>query len=983
MVRLLPAGLALFVLSFLSVAIPLPAQTESADDVSARAREIYSQQGPRAALPEFEHALTLYRQAENRRGEAITLGHIGNCYKRLGDHARALDYLQRALKMKQELGERLEEGKTLSHLGLVYWEMGQYEQAIQQLTRSIAIARELNDRQLEAAALNNLSLVYDEQGDYRRSLEQYQRALELHRAVNFVEGENATLGNIGGVYLLLGQFREAMRYYQQALAISERLNLKPSASQDLGNLALCYVGLGQIQDAIRTFDRALALAHEAGLKKEEADWHKGKGEALLRLGKHNLALEEFGAAVRVYEQAGLKRELIEGLNDLGNLHALLGDSGAAEKEFRRAIELARAVGNPRGVTINLLALGDLEWRRKRYEEAAALYRDALARAREADDRANMATSLIQLALTARELGQLDEARRHAEEALEVARGVGARPLEAQAFHAVGEVLRARQQWEDALRHYTSGAQIAGEVGDPELIWRLAFGQGQTLEALQRCEEAIAAYQRAVNTIEGVRSELREERFRAGYIEDKYQVYVALVQLLLKLGRADQAFLFAEKLRARAYLELLNRGLPPIKNDTQRRSEAELRQRIRRLQQALEQESTKPTAERRQPAIELFSNELATAERAYHEFLDNLMSTDPAYANARALSVPSLEQIQRLLPANTALVEYVTGEDGVAAFVVTTSKLLAKTIPLRAKDLQARVELLRDLIVRRRGDAWQKPAEALHRVLLAPLEQEGWLAGIERLYVVPHGILHYLPFGVLIRSSSNGPHPAVEDYVLTYLPAAAALVYGQGTANAEQSLLALAPARARLPFAEQEARSIAEFFPPGRLVLAGPRATESSFKRLADRYRVVHLATHGYFNKFNPLLSGVELEADQKEDGRLEVHEILGLRLKARLVTLSACDTALASGYFSDVPAGDDFVGLTRAFLFAGSSSVLASLWEVNDRSTLRLMRSFYRHLEKSGKASALAEAQRAMRRQAGPYPHPYFWAPFVLVGAMD
>ena len=114
-----------------------------------------------------------------------------------------------------------------------------------------------------------------------------------------------------------------------------------------------------------------------------------------------------------------------------------------------------------------------------------------------------------------------------------------------------------------------------------------------------------------------------------------------------------------------------------------------------------------------------------------------------------------------------------------------------------------------------------------------------------------------------------------------------------------------------------------------------------------------------------------------------MHEILGLRLRARLVTLSACDTALASGYFSDVPAGDDFVGLTRAFLFAGSSSVLASLWEVNDRSTLRLMRSFYRHLEKSGKASALAEAQRAMRRQVGPYSHPYFWAPFVLVGAMD
>ncbi len=108
--------------------------------------------------------------------------------------------------------------------------------------------------------------------------------------------------------------------------------------------------------------------------------------------------------------------------------------------------------------------------------------------------------------------------------------------------------------------------------------------------------------------------------------------------------------------------------------------------------------------------------------------------------------------------------------------------------------------------------------------------------------------------------------------------------------------------------------------------------------------MLHLATHGYFNRFNPLLSGLELEPDGREDGRLEVHEILGLKLAARLVVLSACDTALGGGYFAEVPSGDDIVGLTRAFLFAGSPSVVASLWAVNDRSTMGLMRAFYGQL---------------------------------------
>src|SRR6185436_8445640 len=152
--------------------------------------------------------------------------------------------------------------------------------------------------------------------------------------------------------------------------------------------------------------------------------------------------------------------------------------------------------------------------------------------------------------------------------------------------------------------------------NPELSWRFDFGRGQTLQSLNRNEEALGAYQSAVKTIELVRSELREERFRSGYIEDKYQVYVALVELLLKLKRVDQAFSVAERLRARSYLELLDRGQPPSRSEAQRQTEATFRSRIRQLQGQIEEESSKPRPEQKRQAFELFSKELAEAEHNY-------------------------------------------------------------------------------------------------------------------------------------------------------------------------------------------------------------------------------------------------------------------------------------------------------------------------------------------------------------------------------
>jgi len=488
---------------------------------------------------------------------------------------------------------------------------------------------------------------------------------------------------------------------------------------------------------------------------------------------------------------------------------------------------------------------------------------------------------------------------------------------------------------------------------------------------------VEAYSRAVELIETVRGRLREERFRAGYIEDKHDAYIDLSRVLIKLGRQEQALSCAEKLRARSYLDLLSRHQRISLTDEQRRREVELRERVRRLQKSIDEELD-PTGEPRRQALEVFTTELSEAEREYERFLAGLMTVDPALARNWTLAVPSAGAIRQSLTPKSALLEFVVGDEEVLVFFLTPSSLRTRTVHVARRDLRAKVELTRELIRRRNGSDWKHPARSLSSLLIEPVEGAGWLDDIRHLYLVPHDALHYLPFAALPHGDSD--RCLVQDYDLTYLPAAGNLVYAIDNPPAHEGLLALAPQSNRLRFTVAEARSVAEAFPESHRVLTGARATEYSFKELAGRYQVLHLATHSYWNRFNPLLSGLELEAGSGEDGHLEVHEILDLRLRADLVTLSGCETALGSGYFGNLPVGDDFVGLTRAFMEAGGETVLASLWEVDDQSTLDLMANFYDKLGARSPAAALAAAQRTMLTDNS-LDHPYQWAAFVVVGA--
>jgi CHAT domain-containing protein/Tfp pilus assembly protein PilF len=949
-----------------------------APELLAKGKQLYTQEGPKAALQPFQEALKIFRLNGDRHGEAITLGYVANCQRKLGNLDQALELAQQALRMKQDLGDRGEIGNTQNQLGLIYWERSDYPNAIQHLNDAIEIASAVGDKELEGAARNNLGLVFDERGDYSHSLQEYKRALELHRASHFERGEGDTLGNIGGIYLLLGKFSEALPYYRQALEISERLGLKPASSDDFGDIALCQAGIGDIDAALTSFDHAAQIAREAGLAKEEADWHKGKGTTLAGLGRYDAALREYAAAEQAYKRSGLQRELVEALIDTAMVYESLGDIPAAELRFQHGLRLAKKIGSAAGESASTLALGDLERRRRNNELADRYFGLALARATAAGDEGTIVAALLQRGRNEIDLKRYGEALKNVTQATEIADRLANRPAMAQSRYVLGEVQRSRAEFDKALEQYAVAENLQRQIRDPELGWRVLYGRGQALEAEGETADAINAYKSAIDIIEETRSQISEERYRAGYIEDRYQVYVTLVELLLKLRNPEDAFFYSEKLRARAYFDQLGPTASAGTDSDAQRHFRELEQQIRSLRHAIEKEYTAPEKDRRGQALDLYSAELELAEREYQELLDNTRNSNRD-ASVRTQSIPSVSEIQRALPPETALIEFVVGKQSLSTLFISSNSVVGIPIRVSSESLSSRTELLRGLIMQR-SPQWIHPAKGIFQVLFAPLNAAGQLSQHRQLLIVPDGVLNYLPFAAL----PNPDNRFLGDvYNIAYLPSAAGLLAGSLGSSSGRKLLAMAPSGPQLPNTAAEARSIGKIFSGNSRVVFGKAATETLFKQVAGNYDYLHLATHGSLNRNAPSLSALQLEPDAKNDGRLELHEIAAMKLHARLVTLSACETALGKGYFTETPAGDEFVGMTRAFIGAGSHSVLASLWAVDDESTRILMVRFYRHLLLTGSAEALAQAQREIRHSDPRYRHPYYWAPFVMVGSIN
>lgn len=436
----------------------------------------------------------------------------------------------------------------------------------------------------------------------------------------------------------------------------------------------------------------------------------------------------------------------------------------------------------------------------------------------------------------------------------------------------------------------------------------------------------------------------------------------LVELLLKQGRAAEAMEAGQAFQQQSEVAGVDLGSIVTRDAT-------LANDLRRLQQARERtgqlraelQSAQVAGDRQ--ASQQLEGLLASNRAEFARVLLRLREREPEFEKLLSVRPSSFAKLQPLLPAQAVVVEYYSGEDKLYLFAMTREQLRIFSTPLSRLRLQELVRNLRRKIVGR--DNPVQESQALYEVLIQPLQP--MLQQHSLLVVIPSGMLYYLPFAALQDPQGKVLVEKIASCTVTATELPALGSYRAGASPT--SLLALANPDGSLPGARREVEQSAGLFPRSACYFEA-NATRDKLQGSSD---VIHLATHGNLNCQNVNESYLTLAG---KEGRLTTGEIYGLELdKVSLVTLSACQTALG-----EINPGSEVASLAQAFSVAGSKSMLASLWRVEDESTSALMVEFYRQLlAGKSKAEALRQAQLTVM-QRPECKHPFFWAPFQLIG---
>lgn len=928
----------------------------------------------------------------------------------------------------REVGDSTWEAEALSSLGGLYLRQGQDPLALETLQQALTLSRTLGARASERSILFLMSAGYSRLGDAGRALEARQQALALAREPGDRWWEARQLTGAGIGYTALGLYPQALEVLHQALALQQELGLRREAGQTLEALSTVHRELGQYPTALAVLEQFLTVTQEIRDRRWEGHARTRIGATYTQLGQPAKALEAHQQGLTLAREVKDQQHEGESLLQLGGAYQALGQLEPAREFYQHALALYRTLGDRRGEAPTLIQLGAVYRALGQLDRALEPLQQALTIVRELGNRWEERNALAHLGTVYAQRGQLDAALDAYQQALLIAQDAGDRRLEGVALAGLGAVYAQRGQHARALETYQHALPLHQATADQEGLGRSSAGIARALTQLGRSADALTYYDSAIQTIESLRDHIRGAVLRRDFLTDKLQLYREVVTLLLTLppevappASAEKAFHYAQHGKARTLLEQLAEARAGVRKGIAPRLRAQEHDLYNQLL-AAHQRLREPWPVDQRTTWQKQYTELT---RQFTALQQQLYTEAPLYAALHYPQPLTVDQVKDvLLRDGEVLLEYCWGTDGLYLFVIDRTHSL-RVIPLpevpNEQELTARIsqwlEPFRDvdssMDQRTREDGLQhvdwRLAHTFYQQLVHPAVRD--LPAGTTLLIIPDGVLHSLPFELLVTHLSPGPggqSPAaarhrdatylVSRHPIVYAPAVSVLDpellhHGQRQAPPKM-LLALAPfaqptmleklaawvgqlrqgdpLRARegglwLRHSGREVLAIQAMFPTDTTTFFfEAQATKHVLHTQAQEYRYLHLATHGVLDPKRPLASGLLFA-----DGLLQAQEIFNLELHADLVVLSACQSGLGV-----LQPGEGLVGLTQAFLYAGTPSVVASLWRVDDAITAQFMQNFYRHLRAGvPKAQALQQAKIAALRY-----HPFYWAPFVLVG---
>jgi len=881
-----------------------------------------------------------------RRKEALALGlrAKANALYSSGDNRAAIDHHQQAVRLYETLGIWNEAARTLSSSIQPMILAGEYDQAFQAAERAREIFARLNDPRRLARLEINVGNIYHRQDRFEESIAHYERAYTELMPYKDTEGIAVVLSNMAVCLISLNDFPRALAIYRGARSFCQQNNMPLLVAQADYNIAYLYYLRGEYSRAIEALYAARRACEATGDAYHFALCHLDLSDIYLELNLSEEAREIAHEGFLQFEKLGMGYEAAKTLANEATAFGQQGKTVQALERFAKAREMFGHEKNLVWPWLIDLYQGLLLFHEGRYFEARRL---CVAAAAFFDRSALPGKAVLAHLLLARIALQ------------------------------VGDPAEAQKETDESL------ARLRG-LQTPVLAYQAHLLEGQIAQARNDRPAAHQAYLEARKALEALRSRLQGEELKISFIKNRMQVYEALVDLYIAgdgtENSAEEALACMEAAKSRSMIEMIfqsGQSLPlgeAGQSDLVRRIR-DLREELNWYYHRIELEQLRPE-EKSHERLGSLQEKAQSQEKELMRTLRELPAHERENATLEAPAEFSLAKLQVHLPPDATLVEYFSAGDRLVAAVITRKEIQILPVTLLSRVAHF-LQLLRFQLSKfRMGNEYvrrfEEPLlrathshlESLYGELIAPLRP--FFQG-KHLIVVPHGPLHFLPFHAL----RNGEEYLSDAFTVSYAPSSTVFCWCQEKpASASTSSLVFGIADERAPQILQEAQSVAALLPHSSLHV-GDHATSSVLRKKGPQSGLLHLATHGVYRQDNPMFSGIRLG-----DGYLNLYDLYQMRLDAKLVTLSGCATGM-----NFVAAGDELLGLQRGLFCAGATTLLLSLWDVHDQSTSQLMQLFYREFLGTGNmAGALQHAMQELRQQN---PHPYFWAPFVLVGKLS
>jgi len=860
--------------------------------------------------------------------------------------------------------------------------IGEYQPSIELYNAALSLFEKAKNAEGIARTLTAVIQPHIMLGDYDSAFQAAERAQKVFGILGDERRLARLENNIGNIYHRQDRFEEALTHYELAYQRLLPHGDSEELAISLNNMSMCLITMNDFARALATYDRAkdLLKTRDLPLIRLIADYNIAY--LYYMRGDYRRAIEMLKSARLAGEEIGYTYLVALCYLDLSDIYVELNLSVEAQdvaeegyllfRKLEIVYEAAKTLAN------QAIALGQ-EGKTRR-----ALELFAEARPLFVQEKNEVWPWLIDLyqAIVLFHQGRHYEARRLALGAAQyfdssclTNKAASCHLLLAQVAMRTGDAREAAAECSHAL-------EMLSTLDSPILRYQGEFLLGQIEQARGNFQAAYGSYQKARTELESLRSSLGRDELKISFMKNRTELYERLVELCLggQLAGAShvEAFDYIERAKSRSLTELIfqrNHTLPeamPGQSELVHKIR-DLREELNWYQHRIELEQLRAGGFSEKRVAQLHTE----AQAREKELLSVLRELPESEAGATALSLQGqipLKKIRSVLCDDESVVEFFFMGESILAAVLTKHSLEILPITTVSRVSEA-LRLLRFQLGKfqlRPGGMDSSSGGNLYRAtvghlgelyneLIAPIRKQ---LDARHLVFVPHGILHYLPFHAL----HDGERFLIDSYTVSYAPSAAvyALCHLQTRKQGNGSLILGVP-DAQAPSIQQEVEAVHRALPGSELFL-GESANHNLLFRMASEKRIIHIATHGSFRPDNPMFSGIRLS-----DGYLYLYEFYHMQLSAELVALSGCATGL-----NVVAAGDELLGLIRGALYAGARSLMLSLWDVNDRSTAEFMSLFYRRLGQSkNNATALGEAAKELRER---YPHPYFWAPFVLVG---